>query len=91
MTQITLAPGESLSVVFKDTDGEFEIHFDTPEYKEQIVVKEIAGLSGSEVGEANAILYHEIFLFSDEEEESDLDEASIKQALSYNDDPDTKI
>lgn len=58
---VTLKPGESLNVQFHETDGEFEVHFDTPQYPQALVVKETAGLPGSVKGGAEEILYHEAF------------------------------
>lgn len=59
MVAITLNTGESVSIAFANTDGEFLIAYDTPQYPEQLVVKETAGLPGSVVGAASAVLYHE--------------------------------
>ncbi|KKN89647.1 hypothetical protein LCGC14_0234930 [marine sediment metagenome] len=67
--KIQLSPGNVLKVGFVtgderedgSLDGEFEIHFDTPEYPKRIVVKESAGFDGSEKGKANEVLYEEWF------------------------------
>jgi hypothetical protein len=59
MVAITLNSGESISVALADTDGEFQIHYDTAEYPKQLVVKECAGLPGSVKGGANEVMYHE--------------------------------
>jgi hypothetical protein len=40
-------------------DGEFEFHHDTPDHPNSIVVKETGGFSGSVLGGANEVLYHE--------------------------------
>lgn len=59
MTTITLTPGYMLRVQFEHTDGEFQIHFDHKDYPQQLIVRETAGLPGSRIGEANAVLYCE--------------------------------
>jgi hypothetical protein len=59
MAIIELKPGESLTVKLFETDGEFEIHYDTKEHPNALVVKETAGLPGSIKGDADSILYHE--------------------------------
>lgn len=55
---ITLNINDKLVVRFADTDGEFEIHFDSQKYPKQIIVAETAGLPGNVVGAAESILYH---------------------------------
>jgi len=60
--------GEKVKVQFTDSDGEFEIHFDSPEYPKSIIVKESAGLPGSKIGNANEIIYHETFGSFEEKE-----------------------
>ena len=61
MATITLHPGEKLIVSLASTDGEFELHFDTPEYPGQLVVRESAGFDGNVVGSALQTLYKEVF------------------------------
>lgn len=56
---ITLNPKDKLVVRFEGTDGEFEIHFDSSELPQQLVVRETAGLSGNRAGVANSTLYHD--------------------------------
>ena len=51
-------------------DGAFTVDFDTKAHPGQLVIKEAAGLPGSEVGEANSILYHEDFQLTPEEQEA---------------------
>lgn len=58
---VTLNPGESLTVQFHESDGEFEIHFDTKAHPNALVVKETAGLAGSVKGAALEIMHHEEF------------------------------
>lgn len=64
--KIMIAPGETLKIGFLDengreSDGEFEVHFDTKEHPNSLLIKETAGLPGSILGGAEAILYHEYF------------------------------
>lgn len=61
MIEISLAPGDGIKVTLQGTDGEFQIHYDTPRYQRQLLIKECAGLPGNVCGAANAILYHEDF------------------------------
>lgn len=61
MSIIVIAPGDKLTIQLANCDGEFEVHFDTQEHPQQVVVKETAGLPGSEVGVALAVLYCEDF------------------------------
>ena len=61
MATIVLAPGEKLTIQLAESDGEFEVHFDTSEHPRQVVIKETAGLPGSEIGDAMAVLYCEDF------------------------------
>lgn len=42
-------------------DGEFEIHYDSPEHPGCLIIKETAGLPGNQLGKANSILYSEFF------------------------------
>lgn len=57
---VALPNGSADSEVYYD-DGSFEIHYDTKEHPNRIVVKETAGLPGSVKGGANEILYEEEF------------------------------
>lgn len=64
--KIMIAPGETLTIGLLDengheSDGEFQVHFDTVTHPQSLVIKETAGLPGSVLGEACAILYHEYF------------------------------
>lgn len=59
MATIVLSHGESVSVQFEGTDGSFELHFDTTDHPNQIVVKETACLYGNVVGEGNSVLYQD--------------------------------
>jgi hypothetical protein len=66
MTKIMIAPGETLTIGFLDEngheiDGEFQVHFDTKELPKSLLIKETAGLPGSILGKAEAVLYHEYF------------------------------
>lgn len=56
---ITLNPKDKLVVRFAGTDGEFEIHFDSAELPQQLIVRETAGISGNRAGVANSTLYHD--------------------------------
>ena len=55
MPTIVLSPGDVLKVQFDESDGAFEVHFDTTEHPNSVVVKEICG------GVSGATLYHEEF------------------------------
>lgn len=76
MPMIVLQPGDKLTIRFSDTteridcDGCFEVHFDSKEHPDALVIKETEGLPGSEVGAANAILYHEKFGTVDQPDEA---------------------
>lgn len=59
MATIIMHPGDVLKIQFMETDGEFEIHFDTDEHPNSLIVKETAGLPGSVMGAAESTLYHE--------------------------------
>lgn len=71
MNTIVVRSGESIRIQFSSQpsdvaldrldDGAFEVHYDTPTHKNQLVVKEVAGLPGSKKGGANEILYLEQF------------------------------
>lgn len=78
--KVMLQPGDKLSVEFADTDGEFEIHYDTKEHDKSIVVKETGGLPGSITGDANAVLYEEHF--------GDQDPGDVMEHLTGTDDDD---
>jgi hypothetical protein len=56
---ITLNPKDKLVVRFEGTDGEFEIHFDSAELPQQLIVRETAGIGGNRTGVANSTLYHD--------------------------------
>jgi hypothetical protein len=56
---VRFGSSDSNGVVFDD--GEFQIHYDTEQHPNQIVVKETAGLPGSIKGQANELLYVEQF------------------------------
>jgi hypothetical protein len=56
---VTLKPGQALRVELFETDGAFEIHYDTPDHKGCLVVKEADGLPDSY--ERVGILYCEEF------------------------------
>ena len=56
---ITLKPGQALRIELFETDGAFEIHYDTPDHKNCLVVKEAEGLPDSY--ERVGILYCEEF------------------------------
>ncbi len=58
---VTLNPGDVLQVQFAETDGAFEIHFDSQQHPNAIIVKETDGLRGNILGEAATILYEERF------------------------------
>lgn len=77
MAIISLEPGETLTVMFNGVENhEFEIHHDSDEHEGKIVVVETGGVNGSEVGEADSIL------FSDElpeEEEGEEDEEESEE------------
>jgi hypothetical protein len=61
MVNIVLNPGEAVSVSFAETDGSFEIHFDTKEHPNAVVVKETGGMPGNVCGKAFEIMHHEQF------------------------------
>lgn len=64
--QVTMKPGESMTIQFDGTDGEFEVHFDTKQRPNAIAVLETAGFKGNRVGNASDTLYHEQFAPTDE-------------------------
>lgn len=69
--QVTLYPGESVQIEFANTDGQFEIHFDTSEHPNAIIVKETANLTPNRVGAGDAILYHDEFMVNEDEVSDD--------------------
>ncbi len=69
MPTIVLSPGDVLKVQFDESDGAFEVHFDTTEHPNSVVIKETGGFEGSICGAAEAILYHEDFSFDGFDEE----------------------
>lgn len=44
-----------------DGDGSFEVHYDTAEYPECLIVRESSGIPGSVLGGANEVFYCEYF------------------------------
>ena len=54
---VTLRPGQAIRIELADTDGAFEIHYDTPVYSNQLVVAEVENLPDS-YGR-RGVLYHE--------------------------------
>lgn len=62
MAKILLKSGDYVAVGFADSDGGFEVHFDTANHPNAIILKETAGLPGNVKGGANEILYHEQFI-----------------------------
>ena len=58
---VTLKPKEALTIEFYECDGQYEIHFDTLEHPQRIVVKETANLAGSVKGKGFETLYEEHF------------------------------
>lgn len=88
---ITLSPKDILTIRFKDTDGEFKVHFDSKERPAQIIVEECAGLCGNVIGLGDTILYQENFKkiipeFNDVMEDiKDISEAEDQQ-IPVNDD-----
>lgn len=61
MPTILLHPGEHVTVQLEGSDGEFEIHFDSPHHPGCLVVKETAGLPGSGVAGDEEVLYYDLF------------------------------
>lgn len=57
---ITLAPGEMLQVAFANTDGQFNIHFNSDEFPDAIAVEEVSGCTPNTVGHTG-VLYHDKF------------------------------
>lgn len=79
--KIMIAPGETLTIGLLDengyeADGEFQVHFDTKEHPNSLIIKETAGLPGSVLGEACSILYHEHFSVPPHEDEDALEKPS---------------
>lgn len=61
MVAITLNNGESISIAFANADGEFQIHYDSAKYPQQLVVEETGGFAGNIKGGALEIMHHENF------------------------------
>ncbi len=59
--KIVLEPGDNLTVVLKDIDGMFEMHYNSHMYPGKLVVEETGGMPGNIMGKANAIMYEEDF------------------------------
>lgn len=66
---ITLKPGEHIAIQFHQTDGEFEIHFDTPKHPKALVVEEVSQALTNVVG----VLLHEPLLYDDDTDDDDSD------------------
>ncbi len=62
MTTLTLTTGDALVIEFAHTDGQFEIHFDSKEAPDQILIRETAGLDGNVVGKALQTMYKKVFV-----------------------------
>jgi hypothetical protein len=74
--EIVLRSHQAIKITFHETDGEFQIHYDTKEHPGSLVVKETSGCEGSVKGDASAILYQDDFI--SEEEELNQVEASLE-------------
>ena len=61
--KITLAPGEMLQVDFANTDGQFNIHFNSDEFPDAIAVEEVSGCTPNTVGHTG-VLYHDKFEYA---------------------------
>ena len=59
--KVVVPPGGCVTICFEDTDGEFEVIFDTGDFPDQLLIRETAGLPGNIKGQADEILYHERF------------------------------
>lgn len=58
--KVILKPGDTLIIEFADSDGQFQIDFDSTEFPNQVIVRETAGMPGNVV-EGLGILHHEKF------------------------------
>lgn len=58
---VKLEEGDMLKIKFKGADGEFEVHFDSSQHPDSLVVKETAGLDGNVCGGKWRTLYVEQF------------------------------
>jgi len=56
---IELSPDDVLTVRFKDTDGEFQIHFDSEKHPETVTVEETSNFPDDK--NRTGILYQESF------------------------------
>lgn len=61
ITNITVPERGAVRITFAESDGAFEVHFNTTEHWNQIFVKETDGMPGSLKGRANELLYIEDF------------------------------
>lgn len=65
MIKVKVERGDILIIEFydgdKDNDGQFEVHLDSSEFPNRLIIKESAGLSGNVKGLSNEILYEEKF------------------------------
>lgn len=66
MAKIMVGYGEIVKIGFLnedgiETDGGFEVHYNSKEHPDSLLIKESEGLSGSVKGKANEILYQEDF------------------------------
>ena len=82
--KITLAPKEMLQVDFANTDGQFNIHFDTSDFPDAIVVDEVSGCTPNTVGHTG-VLYQDKFEYAvgaeDSVEDADGSSAPSKAAV----------
>ena len=58
---IELQQGDVLTIQIHDSDGEFEIHYNSERHPDSLLIKETGGMSGNIIGEANEIIYYENF------------------------------
>lgn len=59
MIKIVIPQKSAITVEFEGVDGQFQIHFDSPQHPNEIMVAETAGLPGNIKG--NGTLYIERF------------------------------
>lgn len=71
MPTITLQDGDVLEILIEGTDHAFEVHANSEEYEGSVTVVETGGISGSDAGEAEEILYQDAVEQADEEDEED--------------------